>query len=295
MDRFDAMKLFVRVAELGSFAAVAQQNGVARSMVTRPIAALEAHLGTKLILRNTRRLSLTSAGADYLERCRVILNLMEAAESGAAAERQTLRGPIRLSAPLHYGQRYVAPLLQEFIRTYPEVILDTDFIDRRSNLIEDGIDLAVRITRHLQATEVARRIGDSDMLVVASPDYLARHGDPVHPADLIHHQCLVYTGSAQNNHWDFDVDGHTRSFPIRARLLSGNGDFLLSSAAAGFGISLAPRFLAQDALASGTVRTTLTGFAAPRVGIYLMLPGNRHIPHRVRVLADFLVSRLGSP
>lgn len=288
------MRLFVRVAELGSFAAVAQQQGLARSMVTRPIAALEAHLGTKLISRNTRRLSLTSAGSDYLERCRVILNLVEAAESGAAAEHQTLRGPIKLSAPLHYGQNCIAPLLLDFIQSYPEVNLDADFIDRRSNLIEDGIDLAVRITRHLHATEVARRIGHSDMIVVASPQYLARHGEPAHPSDLIHHECLVYTGSAQNNHWDFEIEGHVRSFPLRARLQSGNGEFLLDAAANGLGLSLAPAFMAQEALARGTVRATLQGFRTPGVGIYLMLPGNRHIPHRVRVLADFLAARLAT-
>ena len=138
MDRLDAMHLFVRVAELGSFSAVAQQLGVARSVVTRQIAALEAHLGAKLMARSTRRLTLTSAGTAYLEKCRVILNLVEAAETGIAEERQTPRGSIRLSVPLSFGLKRLAPLLLEFSNQYPEVALDMDFSDRRSNLIEEG-------------------------------------------------------------------------------------------------------------------------------------------------------------
>src|SRR5450631_28918 len=146
MDRLDAMRQFVRVAELGSFSAVAKQLGLARSVVTRHVAALEAHLGTKLIARSTRRLSLTSAGNDYLEKCRVSLNLVDAAESGAAAERQVPRGRIRMSVPMSFGRRYVSPLILEFVRLYPEVNMDIDFVDRRSNLIEEGMDLASRIT-----------------------------------------------------------------------------------------------------------------------------------------------------
>ena len=294
MDRLEAMRLFVRVAEAGSFAAVAQQTGVARSMVTRPVAALESHLGTKLISRNTRRLSLTSAGADYLEKCRVILNLVDAAESGAAAERQVLRGPIRLTAPLQFGHQYVAPVLLEFANRYPEVSLDVDLIDRRSNLIEDGIDLAIRITRQLQATDVARRISASAMLVLASPDYLARHGEPVVPGDLIHHECLAYTGAPQPLQWEFLVDGRSQLVPVHARMQSGHGEFLLRAAIEGFGICCSPAFMALDALRSGQLRETLAGFRGPEAGIHLVLPSNRHIPHRVRILADFLAERLST-
>ena len=172
MDRLDAMHLFVRVAELGSFSAVAQQLGVARSVVTRQIAALEAHLGAKLMARSTRRLTLTSAGTAYLEKCRVILNLVEAAETGIAEERQTPRGSIRLSVPLSFGLKRLAPLLLEFSNQYPVFALDMDFSDRRSNLIEEGLDLSIRITRRLGSNDVARRIGSSRLLVLASPDYL---------------------------------------------------------------------------------------------------------------------------
>ena len=178
MDRLDAMHLFVRVAELGSFSAVAQQMGVARSVVTRQVAALEAHLGSKLMARSTRRLTLTSAGAAYLEKCRVILNLVEAAETDLAAEHQSPRGNIRISVPLSFGLRRVAPLLLDFARRHPEVSLDMDFSDRRQNLIEEGIDLSIRITRQLAPGDVARKLGVSRMKVIAAPDYLARHGRP---------------------------------------------------------------------------------------------------------------------
>ncbi len=176
MDRLDAMRLFVRVAELGSFSAVAQQLGVARSVVTRQIAALETHLGVKLMARSTRRLALTSAGSAYLEKCRVILNLVEAAEADVAEERLTPRGNIRISLPLSFGLKRLAPLLLDFSQRYPEVALDMDYSDRRVNLIEEGIDLSIRITRRLEPGDVARKIGVGHMLAVASPEYLARHG-----------------------------------------------------------------------------------------------------------------------
>ena len=143
MDRLAAMHTFVRVAELNSFSAVAQQQGVARSVITRQVAALEEHLGVKLMARSTRRVALTSAGAAYLEKCRVILNLVEAAEAGVAEQRQSARGHIRVSLPLSYGLRRMVPPLLDFARAHPLVTLDMDYTDRRVNLIEEGVDLAI--------------------------------------------------------------------------------------------------------------------------------------------------------
>ena len=293
MDRLDAMRLFVRVAELGSFSAVAQQMDVARSVVTRQVAALEAHLGVKLLARSTRRLSLSSGGAAYLEKCRVILYLVEVAETGLAEERQTPRGLIRLSLPLVYSLRHMAPLLLEFSNRYPEVELDMDFSDRRSNLIQEGIDLAVRITTKLEPGDVARRLGSGRIVPVASPDYLARHGEPRHPSELIHHQCLGYTAAANSHRWGFLVEGKLELFPIRSRLQANNGDVLLKAATAGLGIACEPIFSAGEALASGALVEILKEFPMPELGIYAVLPGNRHVPHRLRVLMDFLVERLG--
>lgn len=288
------MRLLIRVAELGSFSAVAHQLGAARSVVTRQIAALESHLGTKLLARSTRRLSLTSAGTAYLEKCREILNLVEIAETGLAEERQTPRGSIRLSLPLVYSLRHLAPLLLEFSRLYPEVELDMDFSDRRTNLIQEGIDLAVRITPRLEPGDITRRLGSARMVVLASTDYLATHGEPQHPAELIDHQCLGYTAGPSSQRWSFLVDGRLESFAIRPRLLANNGDVLLKAAVAGLGIAQQPTFIADELLQSGELREILKDYPLPELGIYAVLPGNRHIPHRLRVLMDFLVERLGA-
>jgi DNA-binding transcriptional LysR family regulator len=292
MDRLDAMNLFVRVAERGSFAAVAQQLGVARSVVTRQIAALEAHLGIKLLARSTRRLALTSAGSAYLEKCRVILNLVEAAETDVAAERLTPRGHIRISLPLSFGLSRLAPLLLDFAERYPDVSLDMDYSDRRVNLIEEGIDLSIRITHQLEAGDIVRRVGRGRLRVIAAPDYLARHGQPRHPSELIHHECLGYTMGKGVQSWPFQIDGRLESVPVRSRVLANNGDVLAEAAARGLGIACQPDFIADPLLAAGRVRHILADFAAPELGIYAMLPSNRHIPHRVRVLMDFLVARL---
>jgi DNA-binding transcriptional LysR family regulator len=294
MDRLDAMKLFVRVAELGSFAAVAQQLGVARSVVTRQIAGLEAHLGIKLMARSTRRLSLTSAGTAYLEKCRVILNLVEAAETDVAEERLTPRGNIRMSLPLSFGLKRLAPLLIDFSQRYPEVGLDMDYSDRRVKLIEEGIDLSIRITRRLDGGDVARKIGMGRMQVVASKNYLARHGRPQHPAELIHHECLGYTSGGIAQNWEFQVDGQLQSFPVRSRINANNGDVLTEAAAQGLGITLQPDFIIDSFLADGRVEAILADFPVTELGIYAMLPSNRHIPHRVRVLMDFLAAGLAA-
>jgi DNA-binding transcriptional LysR family regulator len=291
MDQLEGMRLFVRVAEQGSFAAVAQQLGVARSVVTRKVAGLEARLGVKLIARSTRRLNLTSAGAGYLEKCREILNLLEAAETDLAEDRLVPRGSIRVGLPLIYGVRYLAPLLLEFGSLYPEVALDMDFSDRRINLIEEGVDLSVRVTDYLGPREVARRLGSSRMVVVAAPNYLERHGEPHHPADLTAHECLSYTFS-DNAAWQFMVDGQLRGFPVHGRLQANNGDVLLDAATKGLGIAREPIFIAGPALATGAVREILAEFPIPELGVFAVLPGNRHVPHRVRTLVEFLATQL---
>lgn len=294
MDRLDAMHLFVRVAELGSFSAVAQQLGIARSVVTRQIAALESHLAVKLMVRSTRRLALTSAGTAYLEKCRVILNLVEAAETGVAEERQTPRGNIRISVPLSYGLKRLAPLLLDFSRRYPEVGLDMDFSDRRINLIEDGVDLSIRVTRRLESGDIARRIGSSRMLVLAAPEYLDRHGRPENPAELANHLCLGYTNAGSGQAWQFMVDGEPASFHLRSRLNANNGEVLTEAAAQGLGITCQPDFIADSFLAAGRVVEILADYPMPELGIYAMLPGNRHVPHRVRVLMDTLAEQLAT-
>ena len=292
MDRLYAMQVFVRVAELGSFAAVAQQQGVARSVVTRQVAALEEHLGVRLMERSTRRLTLTSAGAAYLEKCRVILNLVEVAETGVAEDRQAPRGPVRISLPLSYGLQRMVPLLLDFARAHAGVTLDMDYTDRRVNLIEEGIDLAIRITGELAPTDVARRLGTIRMCTIASRDYLASYGTPSHPSELARHECLGYTTSSHQQSWVYLIDGSPRAFPISTRITANNGEALTRAAVSGLGIAMQPDFIAEPYLADGRVVKILENFALPELGIHAVLPSNRQVPHRVRVLTDYLAERM---
>ncbi len=293
MDRLDSMKIFVRVAEQGSFSAVARQMDVARSVVTRQVAALEAHLGMQLLTRSTRSLALTSAGQAYLERCREILALVEAAETGLAEERQVPRGLLRLSVPLSFGLRHLLPLLMDFNVTYPEVTTEVDFTDRRVNLVEQGLDMAIRITQRPDPLDVARRIGSSKLTVTASPDYLRRRGEPRHPAELVDHECLIYV-PAQQGGWPFMVDGVQQLFPVRGRMRANNGDALAEAAMRGLGISCQPSFLVASAVEAGWLQPILADYPMPELGIYALLPSNRFVPHRVRVLVDYLAERIGS-
>lgn len=292
MDRFEGMRLFVRVAELGSFAAVAQQMNVARSVVTRRVAALEAHLGAKLIARSTRRLSLTSAGAGYLEKCREILALVEAAEGGLSDEGRALRGHVRVTLPLSFGIRQLMPMFGDFMAAHPQIALELDFNDRRSNLIEGGFDLAIRIADRLDPGDVARKIGASRGVIAAAPDYLARRGRPARPEDLAGHECFGYLLESRAS-WSFVVAGEPRWFPVSGRLQANNGDALVAAAEQGLGIVRAPTFIAEPAIRAGRLEILLPDHPTLELGIYAVFPGNRYVPHRVRALVDFLADRIG--
>ena len=292
MDRLAAMQAFVRVAEAGSFTAVADQMNVARSAVTRQIAALEAHLGVKLMARSTRRLSLTSAGATYLEQCREILDRIGAAEGDLAGEGQTLRGAIRATVPLSFGLLHLTPLILEFAQAHPDIRIDVDFNDRRVNLIEEGMDLALRITDHLPDTTVARRLTACRFVVVASPEYLRRHGTPRHPDELTRHACLAYSLAARGS-WVFLVDGQARQFEIASRLTANNGNALHEASLRGMGIVCQPTFMVADRIRDGSLVPLLKAFPTPAVDMCAVFPGNRFVPRRVRTFVDFLASRLG--
>ena len=292
MNRLDAMHIFVRIAELGSFTAVAEQMGLARSVVTRQIAALESHLGVKLMVRNTRRLSLTSAGSAYLEKCKVVLDLIEAAEASVMEERLTPRGNIRIGVPLSFGLKKLTPILLEFSERYPDINLEIVFDDNHMNLIEEGIDLSIRIATQLAPGDIVRKLGSCRLFTVASPDYLKQYGRPSHPSELINHECLGYTLTASGMSWGFMVEGHLETFYIRSRIKANNGDALTEAAARGLGITRQPDFIVDDYLATGQVETILNEFNAAVLGIYAILSSNRYVPHRVRVLLDFLANRL---
>ena len=293
MDKFNAMQLFMRVAETGSFAAVAHQLGVDRSVVTRQVSALEKQLGTKLMTRSTRSLTLTTAGAAYLEKCRVILNMVDAAESSLAEEKAVPRGRVRLGLPLSFGLQRLMPLLLDFAQKHPQIELVMDFSDRRSKLIEEGIDLSIRITNRLEPSDIVRKLGESHLLTVAAPQYLAEHGKPRRPSDLAHHAGLLYSLDFQADTWAYQhKDGTTTRVNVRPRLAANNGEALMAATAQGLGITRQPDFIAKPYIEQGLVSPVLTGFASEPLGIYAVLPSNRYVPHRISVLIEFLAKAL---
>ena len=295
MDRLEAMRLFVRVAELGNFGRAADQSELARSVVTRQIAHLEAHLGVRLLARTTRRVSLTPAGAAYLRRCREILNLVQTSETELAEERTSPRGNIRMSLPVSFGIARMVPLLLDFLQAHPAVSLDMGFTDRRVNLVEDGIDVAIRVARELHTNDVARKLAASRSVAVAAPVYLARYGHPADPTDLHGHQCLTYTGGARAGaKWQFMVNNRVQSVSVSGRILADNGDVLMQAVMRGLGIAYLPEFIVRDLLGAGKLVEILATYAMPGIGIYAVLPANRHIPQRVRILLDFVSKKLAT-
>jgi DNA-binding transcriptional LysR family regulator len=278
MDKFNAMQVFVRVAEAGSFTAVANQLNVARSMVTRQIASLEKQLGSKLIIRSTRSLTLTTAGAAYLERCRVILNMVDAAESSLSEEKVEPRGRIRLGLPLSFGLQKLMPRLAEFSKRHPHIQL--------------SIDVSIRITGDLDPSDIVRKLGTCKILTLASPDYLAQHGTPKHPRELQNHECLAYAMDMKPANWIYEVAGSSINVPIRGRMMANNGEALMKATAEGIGITRQPDFIAQSFLDGGEVVEILKKFAIAPLGIYAVLPSNRYIPHRVSVLIEYLSAAL---
>jgi DNA-binding transcriptional LysR family regulator len=288
MNKLDAMQMFVRVAEAGSFIAVANHLQVARSVVTRQIAALEKHLGSKLITRSTRSLTLTAAGSAYLEKCRVILNMVDAAESTIAEEKAEPRGRIRLGLPLTYGLQELTPRLLEFADAHPFIELMLDFSDQRANLIEGGLDLSIRITSALQPGDIARKLGEVRMLTLAAPTYLKRYGEPRQPMDLRHHECLIYASDSPVTNWPYREGSRTHQVPVRGRIVANNGHALAEAAALGMGIARQPEFIVAPYIARKHVKVILKDFEDAPLGIYAVLPSNRYVPLRVSVLIEYL-------
>ncbi|MBN9366591.1 MAG: LysR family transcriptional regulator [Comamonadaceae bacterium] len=293
MNRLDAMTLFVRVADLGSFAAAANHMGVARSVVTRQIAALEEHLGVKLIVRTTRKLTLTSAGADYLDKCRTILDLVESAEADVMEARLTPRGNLRIALPLSFGLKRIAPVLPRFLQSHPEITLALDFNDRQQNLIDEGIDMSIRISARLDPGIVARKLGETRLITVASPGYLRQHGHPRHPDELVAHQALGYTAKASNRPLEFWVEGKPYSVYVPFRMQANNGDALVEAARQGMGITVQPDFIVAESIERDTLVPLLEDYALPPLGIYAVLPSSRYMPQRLRVWIEFLAAELG--
>lgn len=290
MDRITSMRVFVRAASAGSLSAAARHMGMSPAMATKHVNALEVRLGVKLFHRSTRRLALTEAGSDYLEACQRILPDIDEAEAAAASQRIKATGLLRMNVPLSFGSRFIAPLIPEFSRQYPEVKIELGLSDAQLDLIAGNWDLAIRIGRLADSPLQARRLGDCAMLVCAAPAYLDRRGVPRRVAELSQHNCLSYTLSAMQNgkQWLFGLDGEF-AVPINGDLLANNGDALLAAAVGGQGLIYQPHFIVGDALDRGElVALELDKPVMPLGGIHVLYPPDRRPPAKVRAMVDYL-------
>ena len=296
LDRVTGMQVFARVAALGSLSAAARALCMSQTMATKHMAALEDRLGTKLLHRTTRRLSLTEAGRNYLEAAERILSDIEEADASAAVEVAEVRGTLRLNAPVSFGIREIAPLLPDLYVRHPGLTIDLGLNDRYVDLIEEGWDLVIRIGSLKSSSLVARRLAPCPTVVCASPAYLETCGRPKTIAALKEHNCLGYTLSRDVgvDRWHFGRDGK-ESVPVKANLKANNGDVLVAAAAAGHGIIYQPVFLVARELADGDlVQLKLDHPTREFDGIYAAYPSDRRPPAKVRATIDFLAERFTS-
>jgi len=292
MLALEDLRNFVEVVENGGFQRAATRLGVSKSVVSRRVARLEAELGARLLSRTTRGISPTEAGLDFKARSERILAAVEEARDAIASEVGTVAGRLRLSLPLSFGVRHVAPVLAELARRHPGLEMDVSYDDRPVDLVAERFDVAVRIGTLRDSTLVARRLASVRSVLVASPGYLSEHGRPETPDDVARHECLAYTGGVETE-WKFRAGKRLISIRPQGRLRADSGDAILQWARAGLGMAMLPSFLLADAIESGDVEPLLTDYPAPEFGIYAVRPPGADVPRKVRVLIDALVQRFG--
>lgn len=293
MDKLGAMRALLAVVDQGSFVAAANTLGESKTRLSRQVAALETSLGVRLMQRTTRRLALTEAGTLYVARCRELLQALDEAEEEVASRNQAPRGRLRISAPLTFGAHHLAPLWAEYATLHPAVALEIDLTDRKVDLIEEGLDLAIRITAHTPDSQlVVRRLGASRVVLCASPDYLARHGEPTTPADIARHAVIDYSYASERQTWRLQRDGASEQVRFGSTLVANNGEVCRSFALAGLGLIRQPDFIVGDDLACGRLRAVLPQWQAGEVGIFALYASRKHLPAKVRSMVDFLQQRL---
>jgi DNA-binding transcriptional LysR family regulator len=293
MDRLRLMEVFIAVNEAGSLAAAASRLNMSPPAVTRAISALEDRLGARLLNRTTRRLSLTDAGARYLESGRHLLAAFEAAERAAVGETATPSGHLTVAASVTFGRMHVAPVLAAFLRAEPRVSASLLMADRVVNLVEEGVDLAVRIGSLPDSSLVARRIGETRQILVASPGYLASRGEPARPEELRLHDIIAFTGLMAGREWRHRRDdGRTETVALSPRLTVNDAAAALAAAERGEGITVALSYMAAPLLQAGRLATLLERFTPPAVPIQLVYPQARLLAPKIRAFIDFAAPRL---
>lgn len=295
MDRLQAMTVFAKVVEQGSFARAAERLSISSSACSRQVAELEAHLETRLLNRTTRRLSLTEGGQGFYERCVQLLADLEEAEQAAAQNAARPRGTLRITTSINFGVRHVSPAIGAFLAKYPEVTFDVSLSDRIVDLVEEGYDLAIRIGSAGGETVVARKLGEARMVACASPAYLKAHGAPKTPEDLARHSCLTYEYMPVRNVWTFrGKDGREHAVRVSGPLHSNNGDLLAAVAVAGVGIAYEPEFILGPDLKAGRLVPILGAYTSPLGPIYAVYPSRRYLSAKVRAFVDFLARRFAN-
>jgi DNA-binding transcriptional LysR family regulator len=292
MDRFHEIEVFIAVADAGSFAKAGARLRLSPPAVTRAIASLEERLGAAVFTRTTRSLSITDVGTHFLESARRVLADLDGAEKEAVGQGTTPQGHLTITASVTFGRSALAPIVAEFLRRHPRVTVSTLLLDRVTNLVEEGIDLAVRIGPLPDSTLVARRVGSVQRVLVASPDYLARRGVPTQPADLRLHAMIAFTGLMPNREWRF-LDGKSgNSVSFMPRLEINDAVTAIGMAEDGDGITVALSYMVADQLRSGRLALVLTEMTPPPVPVHLVYPQNRMIAPKLRAFVDFAAPRL---
>ena len=294
MDRLEQMEAFIRVVDAGSFTAAARQWGRSKAVVSKYINALEDHLGVELLRRTTRSLSLTEAGRHYRKRCADVLGEIESLEASVREDIAAPRGPLRVTAPPGLASHYLHVMTKDFLERYPEVTLDLDLTHRMVDLVEEGIDVAIRVTDPRDSSLVARRIAPAPIIAVAAPSYLRQRGTPKKPADLRDHDCLVDTNFRDQQRWRFRIGDKNETVTVDGPLRVNNPDAVREMAEAGLGIALVPDFVARDALIAGSLCEVLKGRVALHWSILAVYPRRRYLPVRVRAYVDHLVEGIGT-
>ncbi|PLP59933.1 LysR family transcriptional regulator [Mesorhizobium loti] len=292
MDRLGSMSLFVTVVEAGSLSAAGRSLGMPLATVSRRLSDLEKHLGTRLLARSTRRLELTEAGRSYLAACRRILEEVEEAEQTAAGEYSQARGELVVTAPIVFGRLHVLPVVVDFLAAYPEVDVRLTQSDTLRRLVEEHIDLAVRIGQLPDSSMIAIRVGSIRRVACASPDYLGAHGVPKTPHELSVHHCVTVERLALPAAWTFTERQREIAVPVRSRLTINTAEAAIDAATAGVGIARVLSYQVADAVRSGTLQLILEDFEPEPWPVSLVHAGRGLLPLKLRAFLDFAAPRL---
>ncbi len=292
MDRFRSMSVFVNAVEAGSLSAAARRLGMPLATVSRNVSDLEAHLGTRLLNRSSRVLTLTDAGRSYVLACKRILEELSEAERAASGEYRAPKGELVLTAPIVFGRLHVLPVVTEFLKAYPEIDIRIMLSDRVVNLLEDHVNLAVRIGALPDSTSMAIRLGAVRRVVCGSPSYFAGRGVPQEPYHLGEHDCVSFETLVAPDAWTFTVAGGEERVSIRSRLVVNTAEAAIDAAIAGLGISRVLSYQIADAQAAGLLAVVLKEFEPEPWPVSLVYPGGRLLPLKVRAFLDFAAVRL---